>query len=85
MIIINFHTYSSLTETAQPQIFHSVHYSGEDLILKFGANEAWKKVFGPSFIYLNTLTTEGDDPILLWENAKKQVSLSLKTALITTN
>ncbi|XP_059460382.1 probable rhamnogalacturonate lyase B [Corylus avellana] len=54
-------------------IFHSVHYSGEDLILKFGANEAWKKVFGPIFIYLNTLTTEGDDPILLWENAKKQM------------
>jgi hypothetical protein len=77
MIIINFHIYiySSLTETAQPQIFHSVHYSGEDLILKFGANEAWKKVFGPIFIYLNTLTTKGDNPISLWENAKKQVYL----------
>ena len=76
MIIINFHIYSSLIETAQPQIFHSVHYSGEDLILKFGANEAWKKVFGPIFIYLNTLSnTEGDDPLWLWENAKKQVYL----------
>lgn len=57
---------------AQSQIFHSVHYSGEDLILKFGPNEPWKKVFGPVFIYLNSLT-DGDDPLLLWEDAKQQV------------
>ncbi|XP_062164026.1 probable rhamnogalacturonate lyase B isoform X2 [Alnus glutinosa] len=54
-------------------IFHSVHYSGEDLVMKFGANEAWKKVFGPIFIYLNTLTDGGDEPLLLWDNAKEQM------------
>jgi rhamnogalacturonan endolyase len=58
---------------AQSQVFHSVHYSGEDLVLKFGPNEPWKKVFGPIFIYLNSLTDE-DDPNWLWENAKEQVS-----------
>ncbi|KAF5455954.1 hypothetical protein F2P56_025477, partial [Juglans regia] len=52
-------------------IFHSVHYSGEDLVLKFGPNEPWKKVFGPVFIFLNSLT-DGDDPLLLWEDAKQQ-------------
>uniref|UniRef100_A0A2N9FNC3 peptidylprolyl isomerase n=1 Tax=Fagus sylvatica TaxID=28930 RepID=A0A2N9FNC3_FAGSY len=53
-------------------VFHSVHYSGEDLVLKFGPNEPWKKVFGPIFIYLNSLTDE-DDPNWLWENAKEQM------------
>jgi rhamnogalacturonan endolyase len=67
---------------AQSQIFHSVHYSGEDLVMKFGANEAWKKVFGPIFIYLNTLTDGDDDPLLLWDNAKEQVHLFIKTAII---
>ncbi|KAJ7958896.1 Rhamnogalacturonate lyase family protein [Quillaja saponaria] len=53
-------------------IFHSAHYSGEDLVLKFGPNEAWKKVYGPIFIYLNSLSN-GDEPLGLWEDAKKQV------------
>ncbi|KAG2698669.1 hypothetical protein I3760_07G160600 [Carya illinoinensis] len=59
-------------------IFHSVHYSGEDLILKFGPNEPWKKVFGPVFIYLNSLT-DGDDPLLLWEDAKQQMIYEVQT------
>ena len=53
-------------------MFLSAHYSGEDLVPKFSAGEAWKKVFGPVFIYLNT-AMEGDDPLSLWENAKEQV------------
>ncbi|XP_041017227.1 uncharacterized protein LOC121259642 isoform X2 [Juglans microcarpa x Juglans regia] len=59
-------------------IFHSVHYSGEDLVLKFGPNEPWKKVFGPVFIYLNSLT-DGDDPLLLWEDAKQQMIYEVQT------
>lgn len=56
------------------QVFVSAHYSGEDLVMKFGADEPWKKVFGPVFVYLNSLPAEGD-PISLWEDAKQQVDL----------
>ncbi|CAB4297831.1 unnamed protein product [Prunus armeniaca] len=60
-------------------IFHSTHYSGADLILQFGPNEPWKKVFGPVFIHLNSLVN-GDDPLKrLWEDAKQQVSHEKKT------
>ncbi|CAJ2643127.1 unnamed protein product [Trifolium pratense] len=53
-------------------VFHSTHYSGEDLIMKFGPNESWKKVFGPIFIYLNSMS-DGLSPIRLWEDAKHQM------------
>ncbi|KAI5403055.1 probable rhamnogalacturonate lyase B isoform X2 [Lathyrus oleraceus] len=53
-------------------VFHSTHYSGADLIMKFGVNEAWKKVFGPIFIYLNS-NSDGFSPINLWEDAKHQM------------
>ncbi|XP_057434879.1 probable rhamnogalacturonate lyase B isoform X2 [Lotus japonicus] len=52
-------------------VFHSTHYSGADLIMKFGPNEPWKKVYGPIFIYLNSLSN-GFSPIILWEDAKQQ-------------
>lgn len=54
------------------QVFLSAHYSGEDLVPKFNAGEAWKKVFGPVFIYLNS-SYDGGDPLKLWEDAKLQV------------
>ncbi|XVE55639.1 hypothetical protein DITRI_Ditri03aG0174600 [Diplodiscus trichospermus] len=53
-------------------VFLSAHYSGEDLVPKFSAGEAWKKVFGPVFIYLNNVM-EGDDPLSLWEDAKEKM------------
>ncbi|AES73958.2 rhamnogalacturonate lyase B-like protein [Medicago truncatula] len=53
-------------------VFHSTHYSGADLIMKFGENEPWKKVFGPIFIYLNS-NSDGFSPIKLWEDAKQQM------------
>lgn len=55
-------------------MFVSAHYGGEDLVLKFGEGEAWKKVFGPIFIYLNS-STNSQDPLSLWEDAKNQVIL----------
>lgn len=55
------------------QVFHSTHYSGADLIMKFGPNEPWKKVYGPIFIYFNSLS-DGLSPINLWEDAKQQVT-----------
>ena len=39
---------------------------------KFGPDEAWKKVFGPVFIYVNSVYGDGD-PFWLWEDAKEQV------------
>ncbi|TYI43131.1 hypothetical protein ES332_A01G147800v1 [Gossypium tomentosum] len=59
-------------------VMHSVHYSGEDLILKFGSNEAWKKVFGPIFIYLNSLSDAGGNPLSLWEDAKQQMRIEVQ-------
>lgn len=49
---------------------------------KIGAGEAWKKVFGPVFIYLNS-TYDSSDALQLWEDGKSQVfsfnsSFSLK-------
>ena len=39
---------------------------------KFAAGEAWKKVFGPVFMYVNSVMV-GDDPLFLWQDAKEQV------------
>ena len=54
------------------QVFLSAHYTGEDLVPKFVAGEAWKKVFGPVFMYVNSVMV-GDDPLSLWQDAKEQV------------
>ena len=51
---------------------HSTHYAGADVTIKIGPNEPWKKVYGPVFAYLNSLS-DGRDPLSLWEDAKKQV------------
>ncbi|XP_055834422.1 probable rhamnogalacturonate lyase B isoform X2 [Solanum dulcamara] len=59
-------------------MFHSAHYAGEDLVPKFGQGETWKKVFGPVFIYLNSVTS-GEDPLTLWEDAKKQMLLEVQS------
>ncbi|KAL5844536.1 hypothetical protein ACOSQ3_010590 [Xanthoceras sorbifolium] len=59
-------------------LFHSVHYSGADLILRFQQGEPWKKVFGPIFIYINSLL-DGDDPLLLWEDAKQQMMMEVES------
>ena len=53
-------------------MFLSAHYGGEDLVLKLKPDEPWKKVFGPIFIYLNSVSSE-EDPLWLWEDAKNQV------------
>lgn len=42
-------------------------------MMKFGLDEPWKKVFGPVFVFLNSLPAE-EDPISLWEDAKQQVT-----------
>ncbi|XP_061359356.1 probable rhamnogalacturonate lyase B [Gastrolobium bilobum] len=54
-------------------MFLSAHYAGEDIVLKLQPNEPWKKVFGPTFVYLNTLLDD-EDPLMLWEDAKNQMN-----------
>uniref|UniRef100_A0A0A0LE32 rhamnogalacturonan endolyase n=3 Tax=Cucumis sativus TaxID=3659 RepID=A0A0A0LE32_CUCSA len=59
-------------------VFHSTHYAGEDMVIKFGDNEPWKKVYGPIFIHLNSLP-EGEDPLRLWQNAKQQMMAEVQS------
>ncbi|KVH98834.1 Carbohydrate-binding-like fold [Cynara cardunculus var. scolymus] len=54
-------------------MFVSAHYAGNDLVIKFGEGEQWKKVFGPVFMYLNSTTSMGEDPLTLWNDAKNQM------------
>ncbi|KAI6687906.1 hypothetical protein NL676_024734 [Syzygium grande] len=53
-------------------VFVSAHYSGVDLTMRFGPNEPWKKVYGPVFIYVNSMSN-GEDPRSLWMDAKEQL------------
>ena len=53
-------------------MFISVHYAGEDMVAKFKQGEAWKRVFGPVFMYFNCGPKELDWH-WLWDDAKNQV------------
>lgn len=59
-------------------VFLSGHYAGESLCPKFGQGEHWKKVFGPVFIYLNSVM-DGNDPLTLWDDAKKQMLIEVQS------
>ncbi|KAK9994255.1 hypothetical protein SO802_023958 [Lithocarpus litseifolius] len=59
-------------------MFLSAHYAGEDLVLKLNPDEPWKKVFGPIFMYLNSVT-DGNDPLNLWEDAKNQMMIEVES------
>ncbi|XP_075649242.1 uncharacterized protein LOC142619828 isoform X2 [Castanea sativa] len=59
-------------------MFLSAHYAGEDLVLKLNPDEPWKKVFGPIFMYLNSVT-DGNDPLYLWEDAKNQMMIEVES------
>lgn len=58
-------------------MFLSAHYAGEDMVLKIQPNEPWKKVFGPVFIYVNSVPGGSDQfRAQLWDDAKMQVKIS---------
>ncbi|KAL6574163.1 hypothetical protein OROHE_001067 [Orobanche hederae] len=59
-------------------VFLSAHYAGDDLVPKFGAGEPWKKVFGPVFIYLNSVM-DGENPLTLWDDAKQQTLVEVQS------
>ncbi|XP_022980944.1 probable rhamnogalacturonate lyase B isoform X1 [Cucurbita maxima] len=59
-------------------VFHSAHYAGAAMVIRFGSNEAWKKVYGPVFIHINSLP-EKEDPLGLWQNAKQQMAAEVQS------
>ncbi|KAK4342550.1 hypothetical protein RND71_038366 [Anisodus tanguticus] len=59
-------------------MFLSAHYAGEVLVPKFGERDPWKKVFGQVFLYLNSVF-EGEDPLILWEDAKEQMLIEVES------
>ncbi|XP_057783985.1 probable rhamnogalacturonate lyase B isoform X1 [Salvia miltiorrhiza] len=69
-----------LTSHAGPialSMFFSTHYAGVPLVLDFRGGEPWKKVFGPVFVYLNSVSP-GEDPLALWPDAKEQMMMETK-------
>ncbi|WCJ43505.1 Rhamnogalacturonate lyase family protein [Euphorbia peplus] len=57
-------------------MFTSTHYAGKDLDTTF-QGEAWKKVFGPFCIYLNSVSLQHDH-LLLWEDAKEHMLIEVE-------
>lgn len=53
-------------------MFHSGHYIGNDMTCHFKQGEAWTKVLGPFFVYLNTARSPNNAAKTLWEDAKRQ-------------
>nr|AFA41489.1 putative lyase [Solanum tuberosum] len=53
-------------------IFFSGHYAGPQLGVSLTNGEAWTKVFGPVFFYVNSDST--NDHTILWEDAKRQMN-----------
>lgn len=54
------------------QMFHGTHYIGEDILTHIKEGEAWRKVFGPVLVYLNS-TSDVSEAHNLWIDAKEQV------------
>ncbi|XP_065874800.1 probable rhamnogalacturonate lyase B [Euphorbia lathyris] len=66
-----------LTSHAGPivlSMFTSTHYSGMDMDTEYRNGEPWKKVFGPNFIYLNSVPSN-DEYIPFWHDAKQQAEI----------
>ncbi|XP_021853123.1 probable rhamnogalacturonate lyase B isoform X2 [Spinacia oleracea] len=53
-------------------MFHSAHYAGYDVTMSFQQGEPWKKVFGPYYVYLNSISQDTDFH-QLWDDAKHQM------------
>ncbi|XP_004287322.1 PREDICTED: probable rhamnogalacturonate lyase B [Fragaria vesca subsp. vesca] len=63
-------------------VFSCSHYVGRDVGLTFREGEAWKKLFGPVYVYLNSAPPSSDSRSLirtLWNNAKDQMVQEVKS------
>lgn len=54
------------------QMFVSTHYAGKDVMINFDEGETYKKVFGPVFVYLNSVSSKKFSHVL-WSDAVRQV------------
>ncbi|CAN1850876.1 Rhamnogalacturonate lyase [Linum perenne] len=54
--------------------FTSTHYYGLDMLTEYRNGEAWKKIFGPIFIYLNS-----GDRAAMWKDAKAQLDKEVQS------
>ncbi|KAK1307718.1 hypothetical protein QJS10_CPA09g00741 [Acorus calamus] len=52
-------------------MFHGTHYIGDDIVSSFANGEAWRKVYGPVFVYLNS-TRSVNNAYDLWLDAKEK-------------
>ncbi|KAF2283859.1 hypothetical protein GH714_016581 [Hevea brasiliensis] len=59
-------------------MFTSTHYTGKDLNTQYRNGKPWKKVFGPVYAFLNSISTD-EDPLLLWEDAKEQMLIEVES------
>lgn len=53
-------------------MFVSTHYAGKEVTMAFGEGETYKKVFGPVFVYLNSVPNKSQFRSL-WSDAVEQV------------
>ncbi|XP_028769118.1 rhamnogalacturonate lyase B-like isoform X1 [Neltuma alba] len=53
-------------------MFVSTHYGGKEVTMAFQEGETYKKVFGPVFVYLNSLSSN-EDPHTLWPDAVQRM------------
>ncbi|KAG4154068.1 hypothetical protein ERO13_D03G034800v2 [Gossypium hirsutum] len=61
-------------------MFVSTHYTGTEIDTFYKEGEAWKKVFGPVLIYLNSASSKDDDHRkILWNDAKRQLSEEIES------
>ncbi|KAG4992166.1 hypothetical protein JHK87_025623 [Glycine soja] len=54
-------------------MFVSTHYAGKEVTMAFGEGETYKKVFGPVFVYLNSVPNKSQFRSL-WSDAVEQLS-----------
>ncbi|KAF6136789.1 hypothetical protein GIB67_036988 [Kingdonia uniflora] len=61
-------------------VFSSSHYAGWDAVdLRFVNGEPWKKVYGPVFIYLNSVSNNQNAHKTLWNDAKDQMRTEVQS------
>lgn len=64
-------------------MFTSTHYAGKEMRMDYRNGEPWKKVFGPVFAYLNSVSPR-ESTLRLWRDAKRKVlsSFSFKNKFV---
>ncbi|KAK7361048.1 hypothetical protein VNO77_03075 [Canavalia gladiata] len=59
-------------------ILHTTHYAGKEVTMAFQEGEPFRKVYGPVFAYLNSVSS-GHDSQALWTDAVRQLSEEIRS------